>query len=730
MAVVVRDQQLHVDPCLSLSRQDESFCYSHHLPYPPPKRQLCQRMKSFRSSFGAIGPDCIRMDDNARPHRAKVVNQYLGQDTIVRMECCLCKNLNILINQSALALSNVQTRCGYTVVVMAILWLTESLPIPVTSLIPVFLLPMLGVMTTKEISDSYLKDTTMLFLGGLILAVAVEEWNLHRRIAVSILRVFGSQTHWLMLGLMLPTWFLSMWISNTASASMMIPIVGAVIKQMEEVEEREYEYGDNEAYQNPAFDIQEKKSKRTKSVNMNQPGDIQLNGHHEEQAPSIVVSDIETGLGSVDEKVDIKRGGDADNDSDTSSQSSQTMGRISNSGSAENIKRVGKALSLGIAYAANTGGIGTLTGTPPNLVLQAAAVKLYHDYGKAYDGIPRESPISFTNWMGFALPLSFSLLFFGWIWLIVVFLRCRCLFGRRNGKNERKDLAIREAINKEYNSMGRITFAEVMVSIMFCVLAMLWISRAPPNSSGWGSLYKPKYVNDATPAILVSVLLFLLPAKRPVMFCWRNKDDPDSKASYTPILNWNSTVAKIPWGIIILLGGGFALADASSKSGLSEWVGEGLSVFGNYEPWIMNLIFCLVVASATEVTSNTATATLLMPILGSLAVKVGVHPLYIMISAAVSTSFAFMLPVATPPSAIVFSHGYLTIPDMASSGLMMNVLAVLMLTFAINTWGVAIFDLNTVPVIFNSFFNTTSANNSVFTNITLTEIKAMCNTFD
>ncbi|KAL4223608.1 hypothetical protein ACF0H5_017077 [Mactra antiquata] len=349
------------------------------------------------------------------------------------------------------------------------------------------------------------------------------------------------------------------------------------------------------------------------------------------------------------------------------------------------MRRLAKGFALAVAYGANIGGIATLTGTPPNLVLKDRVDKLYEEYD--FD----ESPISFAKWMGFAFPLSLICVLIGWCWLVIVFLRCGCC--KKMDAEHKK--GVNQTIKDQFNNLGRITIAEIQVLFVFVLLVFLWLFRAPPNINGWGdaSWLKPKTVSDSTPCILLSVLLFILPKEKPQLFCWHKEGRP----KYTPILNWTVVAQKLPWGVIVLLGGGFALAKASQESHLSEWVGNELKVFADQDDWVLNLIITLIVAGATEVTSNTATATLLMPILQSLGLSVGIHPLYLMIAATVACSFAFMLPVATPPNAIVFATGYLSIPDMALAGLPMNVIAVLTLTLAINTWGVKMYDLGELP---------------------------------
>lgn len=539
-----------------------------------------------------------------------------------------------------IAIGTPEARCAYVIIVMAKLWVTEALPIAVTALMPIFLLPMLGVQRGQDVSKNYVNDTSTLFLGGLFIAAAMEEVNLHRRIAVGVMRVLGSRINTLMLGLMLPTWFLSMWISNTAATSMMLPILVAVTEQMERMENLDREHhGDTE-------DAEEKK-----------------NG----------VASVEAVTMEMDEGSTLRK-------------------------KSPELKRMSKGFALCVAYGANIGGIATLTGTPPNLVLQGQADIFYARYGKSSSGI------TYVNWLAFAFPMSLLLLVLAWLYLQVVFLRQKCCQGTESARKK----AIQSAVLKEWRALGRIKFAEVEVLVLFCVLALLWIFRNIPNVGGWGELFKDaktgkvSTARDSTASILVACLLFILPREVPNVFCWFKPSETNPKPGFTPILSWRVAQDKVSWGVIILLGGGFALADAATKSGLSKWIGCKLAVFDFLDPWVMNLLVCLIIAGITEITSNTAIASLAMPIMFELATSVGMHPLYMMISTAVATSFAFCLPVATPPNAIVFSTGFVTILDMGIVGIPMNILSILVLTLAVNTWGKAIFDLGNVPAIFTS----------------------------
>ncbi|XP_076434734.1 Na(+)/citrate cotransporter-like isoform X2 [Babylonia areolata] len=571
-----------------------------------------------------------------------------------------------------------ESRCGYVLLVMATLWLTEAVSIPVTALLPVILFPIAGVLTAADVGRSYLSNTSLLFIGGLVVAIGVEECHLHKRVALTVLRRVGADPKWIMLGLMLPTWFLSMWISNTATASMMIPIVEAVLVQIRHASDHSQGSGSKSDTEGSTQTEDEPDEKVTFLPNNHTPADRHEESFRVEIHPS--------------KPEPLKRpSGEAQSQTSSERKKNKKKKLQEEEGEEGDQKareaqhcRLAKALSLCIAYSANVGGIATLTGTPPNLVLKGQVDMFFDKYGGS-------SPLSFVEWMGLGVPLSLLLLGFCWLWLVLVFMDRCC---GQVGDDQKQ--AVRTTIQEEYRAMGPISFSEVETLVLFVFLALIWITRDPKFVPGWAVLFEDGYISDATGAILVAMLFFILPARKPRVFCWRSQKEVQAEG-YVPLLTWKRAQEKLPWGIIILLGGGFALAKGCKISGLSLWMGQQLSAFGDLDPWLLNLIICTAVAMATEVTSNVATATLLMPIVAELAVRIGVNPLYLMSSSALATSFAFMMPVATPPNAIVFSHGHLSIPDMAKVGFVMNLVAVAVLTLAVNTWGDAIFGFSTLP---------------------------------
>uniref|UniRef100_A0A3Q3DXX4 Solute carrier family 13 member 5a n=1 Tax=Hippocampus comes TaxID=109280 RepID=A0A3Q3DXX4_HIPCM len=519
-----------------------------------------------------------------------------------------------------LALSTKEAACAYVILLMALYWCTEVLPLAVTALLPTILFPLLGIMQSKDVCMQYLRDSNMLFVGGLMVAVAVEHWNLHKRIALKVLLVVGVRPALLMLGFMSVTAFLSMWISNTATAAMMVPIVQAVLDQLH------------------CRDDAEEGRQTTPSV-------------------SSVVCALEA------EEAD---------------------------GVDEQRKRLSKGLLLSVCYAASIGGIATLTGTGPNLVLLGQMSQLFPQSG----GV-----INSASWFAFAFPTMLMMLFMAWILLQQVFIG-RSLRGAWSCGAGRaaKERAARDAIEEEHRRLGHMTYGEASVMALFLLMVLLWFTREPRFVDGWASRAfnaDAEFVTDATVSLFVALLLFILPSQPPkYLCCWRHNSDPGPAP---PLLTWKVAQAKIPWNIVLLLGGGFALAKGSEESGLSRWLGSQMTPLHSIPPWAITVVLCLLTATFTECASNVATATLLLPILASMSQSISVNPLYVMIPCTLSASFAFMLPVATPPNAIVFSSGYLKVADMAKTGVVMNVIGIACTSVAINTWGRVLFSLDSFP---------------------------------
>lgn len=427
---------------------------------------------------------------------------------------------------------------------MAIWWVTEVIPIAVTALLPIVLFPLTGVLEIGTTTAAYGHKYVFLYLGGFILAVAIEKWELHRRIALNIIHFIGSNIKLIILGFMIATAFLSMWISNTATSVMMLPIGMAIISQLK-------------------------------------------------------------------------------NDPNTPSN--------------EN-KLFGKALMLAIAYSASIGGIGTLIGTPPNLVFAGIVEEIY--------GIK----ISFLQWAMVGIPISFLLLLICWKYLTG--------FAFKFEQNEFPG-GIAE-IDRLKATLGKIGKQEKRVLAVFILTAFFWITRP--------FLLQPflPFIDDTIIAIIAAIVLFIIPAGK----------------GMGNLITWEEAV-KIPWGIILLFGGGMALAVAFEESGLAIWIGQQLVNLENLPLLLLVFILVTAVNFLTEVTSNLATTAMLLPILATMALVLEVHPFMLMISATLAASCAFMLPVATPPNAVVFGSGHLRIPDMVRTGIWMNLFSIILISIMV-----------------------------------------------
>uniref|UniRef100_A0A8B9KJI3 Solute carrier family 13 member 5 n=1 Tax=Astyanax mexicanus TaxID=7994 RepID=A0A8B9KJI3_ASTMX len=542
-----------------------------------------------------------------------------------------------------------EAKCGYVIIVMALYWCTECMPLAMTALLPVILFPMLGIMESGKVCVLYLKDSNMLFIGGLLVAIAVEHWNLHKRIALKVLLIVGVRPALLMLGFMSVTAFLSMWISNTATTAMMLPIAQAVLEQLSNTEAESDEREVKEGRENQAFEMSEVTTSKLPLDNLN-----------EKQWP-YEVSSVENGWDSALE--------------------SRRKARE------EKYLLLNKGMSLSVCYSASIGGTATLTGTTPNLILK----------GQMDDIFP-ENPdvINFASWFGFAFPNMVLMLLLSWLWLQCMYLGLNFKKSFGCGTKNEGDREAYKVMKEEYKKLGKMKFAEAAVLTVFLGLVVLWFAREPGFMPGWAAELnrKGQFVTDGTVAILMSMLFFIIPSQLPLKEETSERPKPTAPPA---LLQWKVVHERMPWNIVLLLGGGFALASGSEVSGLSVWLGESLAPLKSIPPFAISLILCLLVGTFTECSSNTATTTLFLPILASMATAIELHPLYVMLPCTICASLAFMLPVATPPNAIAFSYGTLKVLDMAKAGFILNIIGILCINLGINTWGAAMFRLDTFP---------------------------------
>jgi sodium-dependent dicarboxylate transporter 2/3/5 len=442
-------------------------------------------------------------------------------------------------------------RAAAVCLLMAWLWLTEALPIVATSMLPIALFPLFGVTSIANATAPYSHKIIYLFMGGFMLAVAMEKWNLHRRLALTILRLSGVRPGALIAGFMFATAFLSMWVSNTATATMMLPIALSVITM--------------------------------------------LQGQEDKKPSNFAI-----------------------------------------------------ALLLSIAYSASIGGVATLIGTPPNAILAGYIEKTYG------------FEIGFGQWMEIGLPLSAVLMFVCW------FLLTKVSFPLKDVNLD----GAQDIVEAEYKKLGKMSKGEIYVAIIFLTTAMLWLTRRHL------AVYLPETmaISDAGIAMCAAVLMFAIP----VDF---------KKGEY--LLDWEAA-KKLPWAVLVLVGGGLSLGSAITSTGLSNWIAGEMQLLSSYPALVIITVICVVVTAVSHMTSNTATAAAFVPLVAAIAVSIGQDPMLLAVPTVIAASCVFMMPVATPPNAIVFASGMVKIPDMARAGFWLNLVSiVLTIVFAYTTLGYA-----------------------------------------
>ncbi|NXK61930.1 S13A4 protein, partial [Sylvietta virens] len=589
-----------------------------------------------------------------------------------------------------------EASCAYVLIVTAVYWVSEAVPLGAAALVPAFLYPLFGVMKSSEVAAEYFKNTTLLLMGVICVAASVEKWNLHKRIALRMVMMAGAKPGMLLLCFMCCTMVLSMWLSNTSTTAMVMPIVEAVLQELVNAEE-ECEVvaaaGSTVAEENKPMGLEEKHGQPSlELIFINEENTIKahpkafsslqsMNGVHMIANPIGTMNSTSNGQHLPQAQILVL----PPEPSDVGLGSRERY-------QSRHDHMVCKCLSLSISYAATVGGLSSIIGTSTNLIF------LEH-FNNQY---PKAEVVNFGTWFLFSLPISLIMLVLTWFWLHWLFLGCNfketCSVSKKK-KTKREEMSERR-IQEEYKKLGNVSYPEMVTGFFFILMTLLWFTREPGFVPGWSSFFEKKgYRTDATVSVFLGFLLFLIPAKKPC-FGKRRKGDGEKSTDINilePIITWKDFQRTMPWEIVVLVGGGYALAAGCKISGLSTWIGRQMLSLSSLPYWAVTLLACILVSIVTEFVSNSATITVFLPILCSISETLLINPLYTLIPVTMCISFAVMLPVGNPPNAIVFSYGHCQIKDMVKAGLGVNLIGLAVVMVAINTWGISLFQLNSFP---------------------------------
>ncbi|XP_043285688.1 protein I'm not dead yet-like [Venturia canescens] len=508
--------------------------------------------------------------------------------------------------------NTVMYRCLYVIVIMAMFWVTEVLPLPITGLIPIVLYPLMGILSTSKTCDCYMNDTTMMFIGSLVIAVVIENSGLHMRLALLFIRFIGCSHRKLSLGLFFVTMFISMWISNTAATAMMIPIMETVLVELE--------------------------------------------------AQGLGNMYIQDGSSSVEEGQESEK-----------RPTNSTM-----------------VYYLTAAYASSLGGIGTMVGSGTNLTMKGI-----------YESRFKHSPgISFAAWMLYSVPPMLLMGFLTWLWLQVMYMglfRSKSKDAKAIDIGKQGEKVAADVIDRKYKELGPVTWHESCVGFLFVSVLLLWFFRSPGFIKGWPSFITDLPVKDSTAAIGFTILLFMIPSKLDFLNAF-SKDPSKRPTRASPaLMNWKTIHEKMHWSLILVLGGGFAIAAGSTSSGLSVELGQTLQGLRFMNSIVILFLVCLFAESVTELTANVAVANIILPVLAEMCVAIKIHPLFLMLPAGICCSFSFHLPVGTPPNAIASAAAHIKTRDFIIAGIGPSIITLVVTTLAFSTWGVYVFDLHEFP---------------------------------
>ncbi|XP_077984616.1 Na(+)/dicarboxylate cotransporter 3-like [Glandiceps talaboti] len=551
-------------------------------------------------------------------------------------------------------------RCGFVVVLVVCHWITLAVPLPVTGIMVFFWLPILEILPMADVAVFYMIDFLVLFLGILIIVSAVEKYELHRRIALRVLLLAGSDPKWLLLALMSVSGFLSMWILNIPLLLMMLPIVTALVERLN-TSKRPRKGRFEDGLENGKSQMEDN-DHASNSIEM----EVLENGTSE---------GVINGISSQETEMNAKY------KSNVALVTPETS----------EISSLQTSFYLGLVYSGTIGGAASLFGTLTQVIMVSF---LESTYGTA-------AKISFGDWMSFSLPVQIVCLLLCWAWLAFFYLSestsCRKKSStkktpERSDRNTGDDdVNITDALREEYESLGRIKWAEVVILVVFGCLILVWFFENPSFMNGWTSFFKAGYVTNGTITMGIVSICFALPSTRPS--CNLN----GIGSPYEPLLDWKYVQKNIDWGIFLLAGGILSISEAMKVSKLDEVIGEQFEIIQSWSPWVVLVSATLICTVSTELLSSSMMLTLLMPVLESTAAKQDVHPYYYVVAITLGLNFAFCLPAGNLGNAIVVTGGYVKIPQLIKSGLFMNIAGLIVVNIAMNTYGRWVLQLDTIP---------------------------------
>ncbi|XP_070553971.1 Na(+)/dicarboxylate cotransporter 3-like [Ptychodera flava] len=550
----------------------------------------------------------------------------------------------LLLSPIPIVYKTALSKCLYILLLMLVYLLLESLPLAIVGLLPAVAFPLLGIMDAATLGKAYFSDQLLFIIGVLIISSAVERTDLHKRVVLRSLLLFGSNPYGLLLGTFIISGFLSMWLPNVAMMSMMLPIgqaLGAELdRQMEE-----------------------------KNTDMEELGTVGEKG--EIIANQAVADDLKNVVIVEDSKKQEKE-------------------RLTESNRKKPI--ITSYLLLSMGYGNTIGGSATLIGTIVPIVANAQLSRIYGP----------DSVIEFDAWIQFGLPLQLACLTLAYIWLVFLMWislrkQRRNKAGRSQDEDDTKqsgggDDKVKQYVRSEYAKLGGMKWSEVVTIFLMSTYVLLLFFADLQFMKGWKSLFPKGYTSNTCITCGIAILLFIIPYDKP------NCRTPRSTKKHGTILEWRYVSNKLPWELVLIIGGYFALAEGIRDSGISSTL-EGYfeENVGDQEPWVILLILTVTLAIATELMSNVPVVIITFPIIASLASATSVNPLYYIVSSVFAVNLTFMLPISAPPIMILYTSGSVTVLDMLKAGWMMNIMTILLLNVFINTYGYVIFDFDTMP---------------------------------